>query len=127
MTTFPYRKKKVEDPYSYLKEQLASYTAEDFDRILAEHVEQHSKVFDRSVLKLKEDEGLSGLPTDQRLKRLREGKKTKGWQLFIMDTEDIFLWRAAAREDFLPIFRESGVRSWSLPGIPNIPSISTQK
>lgn len=78
VTTFPYRKKKVEDPYSYLKEQLASYTAEDFDRILAEHVEQHSKVFDRSVLKLKEDEGLSGLPTDQRLKRLREGKKDKG-------------------------------------------------
>ena len=54
-------------------------------------------------------------------------KKTKGWRLFIMGTEDIFLWRAAAREDFLPIFRESGVRSWSLPGIPNIPSISTQK
>ena len=78
VTTFPYRKKKVEDPYSYLKEQLASYTAEDFDRILAEHVKQHSKVFDRSVLKLKEDEVLSGLPTDQRLKRLREGKKDKG-------------------------------------------------
>ena len=114
VTTFPYRKKKVEDPYSYLKEQLASYTAEDFERILAGHVKQHSKVFDRSVLKLKEDEVLSGLPTDQR-------------QLFIMDTEDIFLWRAAAREDFLLIFRESGVRSWSLPGIPNIPSISTQK
>lgn len=32
VTTFPHRKKKVEDPYSYLKEQLASYTAEDFDR-----------------------------------------------------------------------------------------------
>ena len=41
-------------------------------------MEQHSKVFNRSVLKLKEDEGLSGLPTDQRLKRLREGKKDKG-------------------------------------------------
>ena len=78
VTTFPYRKKKVEDPYSYLKEQLASYTAEDFERILAGHVKQHSKVFDRSVLKLKEDEVLSGLPTDQRLKRLREGKKDKG-------------------------------------------------
>lgn len=35
-------------------------------------------MFNRSVLKLKEDEGLSELPTDQRLKRLREGKKDKG-------------------------------------------------
>ena len=78
VTTFPYRKKRIADPYSYLTQQLASYTAEDFDRILAEHERDHSEIYDRSVLKLKEEPELEKLPTDQRLERLREGHKDSG-------------------------------------------------
>ena len=68
VTTYPLRKKQINDCNTYLKKQLAPYSLEQYDAILKNHELSHREVYDRSVLTLTEKStSKSVLPTDVQL------------------------------------------------------------
>lgn len=78
VTTFPYREKVITDCSTYLKEQLEKLDLDTYEKIREEHVREHRMLYDRSVLQLESEEKPERIPTDQRLKRLIEGKEDPG-------------------------------------------------
>ncbi|NCB93539.1 MAG: glycoside hydrolase family 95 protein [Clostridia bacterium] len=84
VTTFPYRRKKIQDCSEYLKNQLSHLDAGRYEEIKEKHIKRHKEMFSRSLLFLEDKESLENnkrlmdLPTDQRIKRLAEGKADLG-------------------------------------------------
>lgn len=80
VTTFPYRRNKVQNCNTYLSNQLKGLTTESFSVLMEQHIRKYQEMFCRSVLKLEDSDTLSHLPMDQRLKRLSEGKTDPGME-----------------------------------------------
>ena len=65
------------NPLAIVKRQLKSAAAKGFKAMLADHVADHRRLYDRVTIDLG-GENLSSLPTDQRLKRVAEGAADTG-------------------------------------------------
>lgn len=63
-----------------LERELAAYDldAAQYEQAKARHIARFSDVMGRLDFALEEDEGLSSLPTDERIRRVKEGQKDNG-------------------------------------------------
>lgn len=66
------------DPELYGKRQLEELSRFTYDEQLARHVDDYRVLYSRVVLKLPETPGISELPTDERLMRVRNGDEDNG-------------------------------------------------
>lgn len=78
VTTFPFRKKRIEDCKEYLTAHLKKLTFDSYEEIKKVHLRKHSEVFQRSVLQLDRDSENAALPVDQRLARMKNGESDAG-------------------------------------------------
>ncbi|MET3849411.1 glycoside hydrolase family 95 protein [Paenibacillus sp. OAE614] len=66
------------DPVLYCKRQLEELSQVSYAELLARHVKDYFELFGRVTLRLPESPGKNALPTDERLKRFREGEEDNG-------------------------------------------------
>lgn len=69
---------RCDDPGKYVLEKLTQAAAVEFDTLIKSHIEDYQALYGRVSLKLNQDSSLSGLPTDVRLARVKEGGTDTG-------------------------------------------------
>lgn len=66
------------DPFAYVKKRLNSVREVSYEKLLGDHIEDYSALFQRCALELEYDANLDHLTTDERLERISEDVPDNG-------------------------------------------------
>ena len=108
---------RYENPYEASEEQIAKAASMSYEELKARHVKDHLALYKRVCFHISQKgEDLQGIPTDERLQRVKDGKEDPGLiELFFQFGR--YLLMASSRPGSLPanlqgIWNESYTPSW---------------